>query len=98
VAKDALVTFFNSPWPPTSLSSPVGRVPVDNSSETHEMNGASCCHDESESILVPEDILKSLLGVSGIDLISETSQVADENGWTVKPASDGYWLFKRKNR
>jgi len=40
--------------------------------------------------------LKSLLGVSGIDLISETSQVADENGWTVKPASDGYWLFKRK--
>jgi hypothetical protein len=62
------------------------------------MNGASCYRDESDSILVREDTLKSLLGVSGVDLISETSHVADENGWTVKPASDGYWLFKRENR
>ena len=61
------------------------------------MSGYACYPDESDSILVPEEVLKSLLGVSGVDLMSEAVEVADENGWTVKPASEGYWLFKRKS-
>ena len=62
------------------------------------MYGASSYRDEPDSILVPEEVLKSLLGVSGNDLITETSQVANENGWTVKPTSNGHWVFKRKTR
>jgi hypothetical protein len=97
VGKKTLVKFSSSPWLPTSLGIPARSLQADDSFETDVMNGPSCFQDESDFILVPEDILKSLLGVDGIDLISETSLVADENGWTVKPTSDGHWLFKRKN-
>jgi len=51
---------------------------------------------QSDSVLIPENTLQSLLGVSGPDLSLETSHLANENGWTAKPTPDGYWLFERK--
>jgi len=52
--------------------------------------------DQSDSVLIPEDTLQSFLGVSGNDLSVETSQLADENGWTVTHTPDGHWQFVRK--
>ena len=52
--------------------------------------------DEPDSVLIPEDILQSFLGVSGPDLSVETSRIANENGWTVKHTPDGHWQFMRK--
>ena len=62
--------------------------------EGMEANSGSC--DEPDSVFIPEDTLQSFLGVSGPDLGIETSRVANENGWTVKHASDGHWQFERK--
>ena len=52
--------------------------------------------DQSDSVLIPENTLQSLLGVSGPDLSLETSHLAHENGWTAKLTPDGHWLFERK--
>ena len=59
------------------------------------MEANSSSWDQSDSVLIPEDTLQSLLGVSGIELGVETSDVAKENGWTAMPTPDGHWLFKR---
>jgi len=60
------------------------------------MEASSDSPDQSDSVLIPEETLQSLLGVSGTDLSSEASHVADENGWTVTHTSDGQWQFVRK--
>ena len=60
------------------------------------MEAMSGSWDQSDSVLIPENTLQSLLGVSGPDLSSEASQVADENGWTAKLTPNGHWLFERK--
>ena len=52
--------------------------------------------DEPDSVLIPEDILQSFLGVSGPDLSVETYHVANENGWTASLRPDHHWLFERK--
>ena len=61
------------------------------------MEANSSSWDQSDSVLIPESILQSLLGVSGPDLSLETSRLADENGWTAKLTPDGHWLFERNN-
>jgi len=61
------------------------------------MEANSGSRDQSDSVLIPENILQSLLGVSGPDLTLETSQLANENGWTAKLTPDGHWLFERKD-
>jgi hypothetical protein len=60
------------------------------------MEANSGSWDQSDSVLIPESILQSLLGVSGPDLCLETSHLANENGWTAKLTPDGHWLFERK--
>jgi hypothetical protein len=60
------------------------------------MEANSGSWDQPDSVLVPENTLQALLGVSGPDLSSETSHLAKENGWTAKLAPDGQWLFERK--
>ena len=60
------------------------------------MEAISGSGDQSDSFLIPEDTLQSLLGMSGAELSLETLTVADENGWTAMPTPDGHWLFKRK--
>ena len=60
------------------------------------MEASSDPSDQSDSVLIPEDTLQSLLGVSGTELSVETSQIADENGWTVLHTPDGHWQFVRK--
>ena len=62
----------------------------------HDMETISSSWDEPDSVLIPDDTLQSLLGVSGPDLSVETSRVANENGWTVKHTPDGQWQFVRK--
>jgi len=52
--------------------------------------------DQSDSVLIPENTLQSLLGVSGPDLRLETSHLANENGWTATRTTDGHWQFERK--
>jgi hypothetical protein len=52
---------------------------------------------QSDSVLIPENTLQSLLGVSGPDFCLETSHLADENGWTAKLTPHGHWLFERKS-
>jgi hypothetical protein len=59
-----------------------------------EANSGSC--DQSDCVLISENILQSLLGVSGPDLSLETSHLANENGRTANPTPDGHWLFERK--
>jgi len=49
-----------------------------------------------DSVFIPESTLQTFLGVSGADLRSEAARLANENGWTAKPAPDGRWLLKRK--
>jgi hypothetical protein len=61
-----------------------------------DMEANSGSWDPSDSVLVPEDTLQALLGVSGPDLSSETCHLANENGWTAKLTTDGRWLFERK--
>ena len=61
-----------------------------------DMETISSSWDEPDSVLIPDDTLQSLLGVSGPDLSVETSRVANENGWTVKHTPDGQWQFVRK--
>jgi len=61
-----------------------------------DMEANSNSWDQSDSVLIPENTLQSLLGVSGPDLSLETSPVASENGWTAKLTPDGPWLFERK--
>ena len=51
---------------------------------------------QSDSVLIPESTLQSLLGVSGADLGLEAFRLATENGWTVSLTSDNHWLFERK--
>jgi len=60
------------------------------------MEANSGSWDQPDSVLVPENTLQALLGVSGPDLSSETSCLATENGWTAKLTPDGNWLFERK--
>jgi len=60
------------------------------------MEASSDTSDQSDAVLIPEDTLQSLLGVTGLELRAETSDVANENGWTAMPTPDGHWLFKRK--
>jgi len=61
------------------------------------MEAHSNSWDQSDAVLIPENTLQSLLGVSGPVLSMETSRLANENGWTAKLAPGGYWLFERKN-
>jgi hypothetical protein len=60
------------------------------------MEANSSSWDQSDSVLIPENTLQSLLGVSGLELSLETSHLANENGWTAKFTPDGHWLFERK--
>jgi hypothetical protein len=56
--------------------------------EDMEANSGNC--DQSDSVLVPEDTLQALLGVSGSDLSSETCHLANENGWPAKLTPDDH--------
>jgi hypothetical protein len=60
------------------------------------MEAISGSWDQSDPVLIPENTLQSLLGVSGPDLILETAHLANENGWTARLTPDGHWLFERK--
>jgi hypothetical protein len=62
-----------------------------------DMDAASSSWDQTDSVLIPENILQSLLGVSGPELILEASHLANENGWTARLTPEGHWLFERKN-
>jgi hypothetical protein len=54
------------------------------------MEANSSSWDQSDSVLIPENILLSLLGVSGTELSLETSQLAHENGGIAMPTPDGH--------
>jgi hypothetical protein len=60
------------------------------------MEAITSSGDQPDPVLIPENILQSLLGVSGPDLTLETSQLANENGWVATPTPDHQWLFERK--
>jgi hypothetical protein len=51
----------------------------------------------SDSVLIPESILQSFLGVGKSDLTLEVSQLANENGWMARFTQDRLWLFERKH-
>jgi hypothetical protein len=52
--------------------------------------------DQSDAALIPENILQSLLGVSGLELSLETSHLANENGWKATRTPDDHRLFERE--
>jgi hypothetical protein len=60
------------------------------------MDAISGSGDQFDSVLIPEDTLQSLLGVSGADLGLETAHLANENGWKATRTPDDHWLFERE--
>ena len=61
-----------------------------------DMEANSSSRNQSDSVLIPVGTLQSFLGANSTDISVEAFQLADENGWTAKPAPDGHWLFERK--
>jgi hypothetical protein len=50
----------------------------------------------SDSVLIPESTLQSLLQTSNTDLSLEAYLLAKENGWTATCTPDCHWLFEQK--
>ena len=59
-----------------------------------DMDAISGSWDKPDPVLIPENILQSLLGVSGHDLSFEAIRLAYENRRIAKLTPDGNWLFE----
>jgi hypothetical protein len=60
------------------------------------MDAISGSWDKLDPVLIPENTLRSLFGVSGHDLSFEAIRLAYENGRLAKLTPDGHWLFEQE--
>ena len=49
----------------------------------------------SDSVLIPEQLLISFLGEAGLKLDEVVAKLAAENGWTARRTEDHHWHFTR---